>query len=136
MGKGGQRRTVFSMERTAKIKRILVTGCCGFIGSNFVRYELEADPAIEITNLDALTYAGNPDNLAEIAKHPRYRFELGDISDRTRVNIAGGGLSVTGNGSVSGPGVFLYNAGSNYLGTGGPSAASISAATATSTCPP
>jgi dTDP-glucose 4,6-dehydratase len=73
------------MESKIQIKRILVTGCCGFIGSNFVRHELESDPAIEITNLDALTYAGNPDNLAEIARNPRYRFELGDIADRCRV---------------------------------------------------
>jgi dTDP-glucose 4,6-dehydratase len=73
------------MESNLQIKRILVTGCCGFIGSNFVRHELETDPAIEITNLDALTYAGNPDNLAEIANNPRYRFELGDIADRPRV---------------------------------------------------
>ena len=55
-----------SMENGIPIKRILVTGCCGFIGANFVRYLLETDPAIEITNLDALTYAGNPDNLAGI----------------------------------------------------------------------
>ena len=55
-----------SMESKVSIKRILVTGCCGFIGANFVRYLLETDPAIEITNLDALTYAGNPDNLAGI----------------------------------------------------------------------
>ena len=54
------------MESGIPIKRILVTGCCGFIGANFVRYLLETDPAIEITNLDALTYAGNPDNLAGI----------------------------------------------------------------------
>jgi dTDP-glucose 4,6-dehydratase len=73
------------MESTIHIKRILVTGCCGFIGSNFVRHELESDPAIEITNLDALTYAGNPDNLAEIASNPRYHFELGDIADGSRV---------------------------------------------------
>ncbi len=64
-----------------RIKRLLVTGCCGFIGSNFVRFVLESDPNIEITNLDALTYAGNPDNLAEIEKSPRYRFELGDIAE-------------------------------------------------------
>ena len=48
------------------IKRILVTGGCGFIGANFVRLELETDPEIAITNLDALTYAGNPDNLADL----------------------------------------------------------------------
>jgi dTDP-glucose 4,6-dehydratase len=74
------------MESTIQVKRILVTGCCGFIGSNFIRYELDSDPAIEITNLDALTYAGNPDNLAEIASNPRYRFELGDIADRSKVS--------------------------------------------------
>jgi dTDP-glucose 4,6-dehydratase len=67
------------------IKRLLVTGCCGFIGSNFVRIELESDPAIEITNLDALTYAGNPDNLAEVENNPRYRFERGDIANRPMV---------------------------------------------------
>ncbi len=67
------------------IGRILVTGCCGFIGANFVRHELESDPAIEVTNLDALTYAGNPDNLAGIAASPRYRFVRGDIADRALV---------------------------------------------------
>ena len=56
------------MESGYPIKRILVTGCCGFIGANFVRYLLETDPAIEITNLDALTYAGNPDNLAGLTR--------------------------------------------------------------------
>jgi dTDP-glucose 4,6-dehydratase len=74
-----------SMENTFQFKRILVTGCCGFIGSNFLRFELESDPEIEITNLDALTYAGNPDNLVEIARNPRYRFERGDIADRPKV---------------------------------------------------
>jgi dTDP-glucose 4,6-dehydratase len=74
-----------SAESTIRIKRILVTGCCGFIGSNFVRYALESDPTIELTNLDALTYAGNPDNLADIEDDPRYQFELGDIADRPLV---------------------------------------------------
>ena len=59
---------------TTKIKRMLVTGCCGFIGANFVRHELGSDPEIEITNLDALTYAGNPDNLADLEDDPRYHF--------------------------------------------------------------
>jgi len=67
------------------MKRILVTGCCGFIGANFVRLELETDPGISITNLDALTYAGNPDNLADLAGNPRYRFVQGDIADRASV---------------------------------------------------
>src|SRR5438067_1002803 len=73
------------MESKMRIKRILVTGGCGFIGANFVRHLLETDPALEITNLDALTYAGNPDNLADIAAQPRYRFVHGDIAERLRV---------------------------------------------------
>jgi dTDP-glucose 4,6-dehydratase len=63
-------------------KRVLITGGCGFIGANFVRFELETYPEISITNLDALTYAGNPDNLADLAGNPRYRFVRGDIADR------------------------------------------------------
>jgi dTDP-glucose 4,6-dehydratase len=74
-----------SMEREIRIKRVLVTGCCGFIGANFVRHELETDTQIEITNLDALTYAGNLDNLVGIDANPRYRFVLGDIADRPLV---------------------------------------------------
>ncbi len=70
---------------TTKIKRMLVTGCCGFIGANFVRHELGSDPEIEITNLDALTYAGNPDNLADLEGDPRYHFVRGDIADRALV---------------------------------------------------
>jgi dTDP-glucose 4,6-dehydratase len=66
-------------------KRILVTGGCGFIGANFIRLELEADPELSITNLDALTYAGNPDNLADLADSPRYKFVHGDIADRATV---------------------------------------------------
>jgi dTDP-glucose 4,6-dehydratase len=61
---------------------ILVTGGCGFIGSNYVRYLLEADPGVRVVNLDALTYAGSADNLADLAGHPRYRFVRGDVADR------------------------------------------------------
>src|SRR6476646_607570 len=67
------------------MKRILVTGGCGFIGANFVRLLLETRPDVEITNLDALTYAGNPDHLAGIEDEPRYRFVLGDVADRALV---------------------------------------------------
>ncbi|WP_337174638.1 dTDP-glucose 4,6-dehydratase [Paludisphaera sp.] len=66
--------------------RILVTGGCGFIGSNFVRMQLQERPDVEITNLDALTYAGNPDNLADLADDPRYTFVHGDIADRALVS--------------------------------------------------
>jgi dTDP-glucose 4,6-dehydratase len=64
------------------MKRILVTGGCGFIGANFVRFQLEKYLDVEVTNLDALTYAGNPDNLAGLEDEPRYRFFQGDVADR------------------------------------------------------
>src|SRR5262245_44222827 len=73
---------------------ILVTGGCGFIGSNFIRYLLEADPQARVVNYDALTYAGNLQNLADLAGHPRYRFVHGDITDRQRVReVLGDGIS-------------------------------------------
>src|SRR4051794_24279719 len=64
------------------MKRILITGGCGFIGANFVRLELELDPDVELTNLDALTYAGNRDNLEGLEDEPRYRFVHGDVANR------------------------------------------------------
>jgi dTDP-glucose 4,6-dehydratase len=64
---------------------VLVTGGCGFIGSNFIHYLLETDPAVEVVNLDSLTYAGNPANLADLAGHPRYAFVKGDVTDRDAV---------------------------------------------------
>ena len=48
--------------------KILITGGCGFIGSNFIRYILKKYPDYEIVNIDALTYAGNPENLRDIKK--------------------------------------------------------------------
>lgn len=65
--------------------KVLVTGGCGFIGSNFVLHMLNQYPDYRITNLDALTYAGNPDNLEEVRDHPRYTFVKGDITDRRLV---------------------------------------------------
>jgi dTDP-glucose 4,6-dehydratase len=73
------------MDSTQGRQRIVVTGGCGFIGSNFVRLGLETYPQLEICNFDVLTYAGNPENLADLEKHPRYRFVRGDIADRTAV---------------------------------------------------
>ena len=61
---------------------LLVTGGSGFIGSNFIRHMLEVYPNILITNLDVLTYAGNPMNLQDIEDDPRYSFVQGDICDR------------------------------------------------------
>ncbi len=72
---------------------VLVTGGCGFIGSNFIHYLLEAEPEVAIVNFDALTYAGNLANLTGLAGHPRYRFIQGDITDRTAVRRALQGVS-------------------------------------------
>jgi len=68
------------------MQRILVTGGCGFIGSEFVRMQLATDPAIQIVNLDKLTYAGNPENLKSVEQNPRYEFRQGDIADRKLVD--------------------------------------------------
>lgn len=64
---------------------LFVTGGCGFIGSTFIRDLLARDSSVNIVNYDALTYAGNLENLADVAGNPRYRFVKGDITDRTAV---------------------------------------------------
>ena len=64
----------------------LVTGCAGFIGSNFVHYMLKKHENIQIINLDALTYAGNLENLQEIETDSRYVFIHGDINDKVLVS--------------------------------------------------
>ncbi len=61
------------------MKRILVTGGAGFIGSNFIRYIRKKYPEYKITNLDKLTYCGNPENLKDLKNNPGYRFVKGDI---------------------------------------------------------
>jgi dTDP-glucose 4,6-dehydratase len=66
------------------VRKILVTGGAGFIGSHFIRHLLAAHDDCEVVNLDKLTYAGNPENLADIENGPlgkRYRFVKGDICD-------------------------------------------------------
>ena len=65
--------------------RLLVTGGSGFIGTNFVRDQLARHPERSVVNLDALTYAGNPANLADLASDPRYVFVRGDIRDAALV---------------------------------------------------
>ncbi|MBR3704162.1 MAG: dTDP-glucose 4,6-dehydratase [Oscillospiraceae bacterium] len=64
------------------MKNILVTGGAGFIGSNFVQYVLKHYQNIQLVNLDALTYAGNLENLSAVQDDPRYVFMKGDIRDR------------------------------------------------------
>lgn len=66
--------------------KILVTGGAGFIGSNFVHYILKKYPDYEVVNLDALTYAGNLENLKEAENNPNYKFVKGDICDKELVN--------------------------------------------------
>jgi len=60
---------------------VLVTGGAGFIGSNFVRYGLDAHADWHVTTLDKLTYAGRLENLESVRDHPRHRFVKGDIAD-------------------------------------------------------
>jgi dTDP-glucose 4,6-dehydratase len=65
--------------------KILVTGCCGFIGSNFIRYFLKSYPNDALINVDKLTYAGNLENLSDLSQSPRYYFIRGDITDAPRM---------------------------------------------------
>src|SRR5580704_1098747 len=68
--------------------RWLVTGGLGFIGSHFIRLALRERPGLEIVNLDAMTYAGNPANLRDVESDPRYRYVRGDICDPEAVRDA------------------------------------------------
>ncbi len=67
---------------------ILVTGGMGFIGSNFVRHVLREHPGARVVNLDKVTYAGNPGNLADIAGDSRYAFVRADVCDAAAVGEA------------------------------------------------
>lgn len=64
------------------MKKILVTGGCGFIGSNFIHYILGKYPNYKVVNLDLLTYAGNVKNLESIQNNLNYKFFKGDICDK------------------------------------------------------
>ena len=98
-------------------KYILVTGCAGFIGSNFVPYFLEQYQEYHLINLDLLTYAGNVENLSEVADEPRYTFVEGDICDRTLVESLFEKYSIQGvihfaaeshvDNSIKNPGIFI-----------------------------
>jgi len=99
------------------MKTILVTGGAGFIGSNFIPYFIESHPEYEVVNLDALTYAGNLDNLKEVADNSRHNFVKGDICDRSLVETLFTEYSFAGvihfaaeshvDNSISGPEAFI-----------------------------
>jgi dTDP-glucose 4,6-dehydratase len=102
--------------------RWLVTGGLGFIGSHFIRLALRERPGVEVVNLDAITYAGNPANLRDVAGEARYRFVKGNICDPTTVRDALAGADTIVNfaaethvdRSITGPEVFLRT---DVLGT-------------------
>lgn len=106
------------------MKTILVTGCAGFIGSNFVPYFLEKYPDYFLVNLDNLTYAGDLKNLQEIENHPRYKFIRGDICDRKSVQSIFNEFDIKGvihfaaeshvDNSIENPEIFMQT---NVLGT-------------------
>lgn len=99
------------------MKSILVTGCAGFIGSNFVPYFLEKYPEYHIVNLDLLTYAGNLENLKECDHNPRYKFIKGDICNRELVEFIFNEYDIQGvihfaaeshvDNSIKNPGIFV-----------------------------
>jgi len=105
-----------------KIGTILVTGGCGFIGSNFVRYMLR-NYDYKVINVDKLTYAGNLENLSDISDHPQYEFVRGDIADKALIEgLASKGIDAVINfaaeshvdRSIEDPRVFIET---NVLGT-------------------
>ena len=96
---------------------ILVTGCAGFIGSNFVPYFLDKYPNYNIINLDLLTYAGDLANLSECEGNPRHKFIKGDICNRELVEFIFNEYDIQGvihfaaeshvDNSIKNPGVFI-----------------------------
>ncbi|GAB4327202.1 MAG: dTDP-glucose 4,6-dehydratase [Flammeovirgaceae bacterium] len=99
------------------MQSILVTGGAGFIGSNFLPYFIEKYPQYFVLNLDKLTYAGNLENLSELAGHPRYKFVEGDICNRDLVRYLFKEYDIRGvihfaaeshvDNSISGPEAFI-----------------------------
>lgn len=103
--------------------KLLVTGGAGFIGSNFIIYMLQQHPSYQIVNVDALTYAGNLENLKSIENHPNYFFVKADITDAKAMDeLISQGVDVVVNfaaeshvdRSILDPGVFVKT---NVLGT-------------------
>jgi dTDP-glucose 4,6-dehydratase len=98
-------------------KTILVTGCAGFIGANFVPYFLETHENVNVVNIDLLTYAGDLENLKEVENHPRYKFIKGDICNRELIEFIFSEYDIRGvihfaaeshvDNSIKNPGVFV-----------------------------
>jgi len=98
---------------------ILVTGCCGFIGTNFVKLVLKEKPDWNVVNIDALTYAGNIENLKGLEGNKHYNFFKGDVANE--IDICGAGDLLTGkldaivhfaaeshvDNSIKNPGIFI-----------------------------
>jgi dTDP-glucose 4,6-dehydratase len=106
------------------MRNVLVTGGAGFIGSNFIHHLLGADDGVRVVNLDALTYAGNLDNLKTIPEGDRYTFVRGGVGDRALVEsllrerrvdtVVHFAAESHVDRSISGPGVFVET---NVVGT-------------------
>lgn len=79
------------------MRRLFVAGGAGFIGSNFIRHVLRERPDVQIVNFDALTYAGNPDNLRDVVEDGRYRFVHGSVAHAAAVAAAMGGCDAVVN---------------------------------------
>ena len=84
-GEGKAAENEENTEENHIMKKYLITGCAGFIGSNFVHYMLKKYPEILLVNLDKLTYAGNLENLEDIKDDARHIFVKGDICDKALV---------------------------------------------------
>jgi dTDP-glucose 4,6-dehydratase len=102
---------------TNKNQSILVTGCAGFIGSNFIPYFLDKYSNYNIINLDLLTYAGDLENLKECENNSKYKFIKGDICNRELVEFIFNEYDIRGvihfaaeshvDNSIKDPGVFI-----------------------------
>jgi dTDP-glucose 4,6-dehydratase len=98
-------------------KTLLLTGCAGFIGSNFVPYFLKKYPSYKVVNLDLLTYAGDLENIKECEDNPNYTFIKGDIRDRKLIEEIFQKYDIRGvvhfaaeshvDNSIKNPGVFI-----------------------------